>query len=278
MRLAPMLVVTTAIALAHAAPTFNPGECPVPSRAPAGASQAGVAVAAVAPDAPFEITELRERCDELRSVPAAVFRHHPSPHRALVRRQSPLRGLFSGNDAAQGIPLCQGECSDCSFPIPWDCQGPDPLRNPHDRSADRLGGAVTDHSEHFGEMGICKNLLGLDAPAVLSMECRMLNGFYYQPETLSPSNALDRGLASDAFAQLTMMNVGPARATRACRSAKTIWASAPKRELAVWQEEQNAAEEEYDRQRRLHLHDLRRLREHLDAAGHQLASQRPLPQ
>jgi len=39
-------------------------------------------------------------------------------------------------------------------------------------------GAITDHSEWFGEIGICKDFLGADATGRLSLECRLLNGFY----------------------------------------------------------------------------------------------------
>src|SRR5262249_31780727 len=124
-------------------------------------------------------------------------------------------------------------------------QGPDPLRNPHiDRPTD--WGAVTDHSEHFGEMGVCKNFLGMDAPGVTSFECRLLNGFYYQPDT-SPSNQLDRSLAANAFAAITSMTLGPSSRNTQMPLCVNNPAECSQSELAVWQEEQNAAEAEYDR-------------------------------
>lgn len=38
-------------------------------------------------------------------------------------------------------------------------------------------GAVTDHWELFGEIGICKDFLGPDATGRLSLDCRLINGF-----------------------------------------------------------------------------------------------------
>ena len=59
-------------------------------------------------------------------------------------------------------------------------------------------GAVTDHSEHFGEMGFCKDFMGKDIPERISMECRMINGFFYHP-LRAPNPGLGRTIASNAF-------------------------------------------------------------------------------
>jgi hypothetical protein len=113
-------------------------------------------------------------------------------------------------------------------------------------------GAVTDHAEHFGEMGICKDYLATptfpNPPGRFSMECRMLNGFFWQPRVL-PLNRFMRTLASAAFQMLSMAGLGPLshnthlpvciRYPEACAQA----------ELDVWNEMQAVAEEEYDRSR-----------------------------
>src|SRR5574337_2148317 len=196
------------------------------------------------PTLPFEVTEDRPRCTNYDPNRQPFFGtthlHTGLSFDASIR----FVDYAAGNNPRGAYRFAKGESS-IQLPDPLGIQGPNPLRNPHiDRPTD--WGAVTDHSEHFGEMGICKNFLGMDAPGRLSMECRMLNGFYYQPETGSPSNLLDRSLASDAFSQLTMMNLGPSsRNTRLplCENDPSECATA---ETAVWQEEQNAAEEEYD--------------------------------
>ena len=63
MRLLAALAIAAAVVLAHTLPTLKAPVAPTPSRAPASAGQAGVVTAADAADPPFEITEVRERCD-----------------------------------------------------------------------------------------------------------------------------------------------------------------------------------------------------------------------
>jgi Protein of unknown function (DUF3604) len=193
----------------------------------------------------FEITENRPRCTNYDPYRQPLFGtthlHTGLSFDASIR----FVDYAAGNSPRGAYRFAKGE-STIQLPDPLGLQGPDPLRNPHiERPTD--WGAVTDHSEHFGEMGICKNFLGMDAPGRLSMECRMLTGFYYQPETLSSSNVLDRGLASDAFSQLTMMNLGPSSRNTRLPLCVNSPAECAEAEMAVWQEEQNAAEEEYDR-------------------------------
>src|SRR5262245_2671774 len=219
MRVPPPIILTALLSLMTAASTATAGERP------------GI---------PFEITEIRQRCDHFDPNRLPFFGtthlHTGLSFDASIR----FVDYSSGNNPRGAYRFAKG-LSSIQLPDPLGFQGPDPLRNPRiDRPSD--WGAVTDHSEHFGEMGICKNFLGQDAPGFLSMECRMLNGFYYQPG-VSPSNALSRDLASNAFAQLTMTNLGPvSRNTRLplCVNNPDECAAA---ELAVWQEMQMAAEE-----------------------------------
>src|SRR5262245_4464663 len=250
MRLVIALVAPVVITLAYPVPTINPPDRPQP-RAVESAGQPGVAVAAVDSDVAFEVTEDRERCDHYDPNRQPFFGtthlHTGLSFDASIR----FVDYASGNDPRGAYRFAKG-LQRMQLPDPLGFQGPDPLRNPMiDRPTD--WGAVTDHSEHFGEMGICKNLLGLGAPGITSMECRMLNGFYYEPLppplTTNLSNEFARSLASNAFTQLTMMNDGPStRNTRLplCENSPSECSAA---ELLVWQEMQRAAEEEYDRTR-----------------------------
>jgi len=193
--------------------------------------------------APFEITEVREPCRDYAPLRQPLFGtthlHTGLSFDASIRF---VDATYNNPDSAYAF--ARGEEAQ-TLPGPLGAQGPTPLRRPRiDRPLD--WGGVTDHSETFGEMGICKNYLGLDAPGRLSLECRMLNGFYYQlPNNIS--NDLARTLASNAFTQLTMENMGPvSRMTRTplCENNPAVCAEA---ELRVWDEERMAAEQAYDR-------------------------------
>lgn len=152
--------------------------------------------------------------------------------------------MSAGNDPHGAYQFAQG-LAPISLPGPLGEQGETDLRRPWiERPID--WGGVTDHAELFGEMGLCKNRLGRDAPGRLSLECRMINGFYYElPNNLS--NAMARAFASNAFTQLTMAGLGPVsdhtrtavceENPRACRLA----------ELKIWDEVRQAAETAYDR-------------------------------
>jgi hypothetical protein len=197
---------------------------------------------------PFEITEPvahRRRCDDYEPDKQPLFGtthlHTGLSFDASIR----FVDYAAGNTPARAYAFAKGEKS-MPLPSPSGIQDPlNPLRNPTiDRPLD--WGAVTDHSEHFGEMGFCKNFLGQDIPERISMECRMLNGFFYHPgRAINPS--LGRTLASDAFTNLTVTSDGAFSAnTRlpVCEANPELCALA---ELGVWEEHQRAAEEAYDR-------------------------------
>lgn len=125
-------------------------------------------------------------------------------------------------------------------------------------------GAVTDHSEQFGEIGICKGFLegtstrprksrrlartdGGDL--VYSLDCQLLNAFYWRPE-VGPIPTLQRTDASSALQILSSPADGPVSFNTnlpVCVNNRDTCDSA---ELAVWEEQQAAAEEEYDRSSR----------------------------
>lgn len=195
----------------------------------------------------FERTEEREPCSSYDPYRQPFFGtthlHTGLSFDASIR----FVDYRSGNDPAGAYRFAKGESS-IQLPDPSGLQLPLPLRNPTiDRPLD--WGGVTDHSEHFGEMGICKNVLGkdlADLPERLSMECRMLNGFFYSPgRAINPP--FGREIASDAFTNLTVVSDGAiSKNTRlpVCENNPELCALT---ELEVWAEHQRAAEDAYDR-------------------------------
>ncbi len=215
--------------------------------------------AAKPPTPPFEITEDRPRCSNYNPKRQALFGtthlHTGLSFDASIR----FVDYASGNDPRGAYRFAQGKAP-ISIPEPSGLQprrratcndpatesaGGGPSRTPCiDQPLD--WGAVTDHSEHFGVMGFCKGLLGKDLPESLSMECRMLNGFFYEPlRALNPPEG--KSLASNAFTQLTLTNLGAISKNTnlpVCNNNPELCAQA---EMEVWSEIQKAAEEAYDR-------------------------------
>lgn len=209
---------------------------------------------------PFEITEDRPRCSHYTarrqplfgtthlhtglsfdaSIRFVDFRSGNSPRGAynFAKRKAPISipepsGLQprprDGCDSASAEPLLKDgpsrtPCID--QPLDW--------------------GAVTDHSEHFGVMGFCKDFLGKDVPERFSMECRMINGFFYEPlRAINPP--LGRNLASNAFTQLTITGLGSVSDNTNLPVCENNKEACRRAELEVWTEIQQAAEEAYDR-------------------------------
>lgn len=214
----------------------------------------------------FEVTELedRPRCAHFDPCRQPFFGtthlHTGLSFDASIR----FVDYGSANDPRGAYQFTQGK-SPITLPNIIGLQGvtfpdlnlPPNLRMPViDRPTD--WGGVTDHSEHFGEMGICKNFIAdpdfPNPPGRFSMDCRMINGFYWQPlgefpETpfSAPVNLLQRTLASNAFTQLTMMNLGPVSMMTRMPLCINNPDECDSAELAVWEEHQAAAEENYDR-------------------------------
>lgn len=200
---------------------------------------------------PFEVTEPRDRCHHYTHKRQPLFGtthlHTGLSFDASIR----FVDYSIGNNPRGAYAFAKGEAS-MPLPGPTGAHDPlDPLRNPRiDRRLD--WGAVTDHSEHFGEMGFCKELIvdaeGNPLPESLSMECRMINGWFYQP-LRAPNPGLGRSLASQAFTNLTIMNDGTfSHNTRlpVCENNPEACEAA---ELKVWAEVQNAANNAYDQTR-----------------------------
>lgn len=225
---------------------------------PAMAAKAPVKPAEPAKPA-FEVTEERPRCSHYNPQRQAFFGtthlHTGLSFDASIRFVDYANGnnprgayLFAQGKAPINIPepsglqpRPRGTCNDPDT----EPAGGGPSRTPCiDEKLD--WGAVTDHSEHFGVMGFCKDFLGKNLPESLSMECRMINGFFYEPlRALNPP--LGRNLASNAFTQLTIMNDGAISKNTnlpVCNDNPELCAKA---EMEVWAEVRKAAEEAYDR-------------------------------
>ncbi|MEM7587289.1 MAG: DUF3604 domain-containing protein [Acidobacteriota bacterium] len=200
--------------------------------------------AALASDLPYEITEQREPCADREPMRQALFGtthlHTGLSFDASIR----FVDFHSGNNPRGAYAFAQGK-SYIQLPGPSGAQSPAPLRRPRiDRPLD--WGAVTDHSEHFGEMGFCKGLLEDDAPERLSMECRMINGFFYEPgRAINPS--FGRTIASNAFTNLTVSSLGAISKNTHLPVCNNHPERCEKAEMKVWEEVRLAAEEAYDR-------------------------------
>ncbi|MEM8963547.1 MAG: DUF3604 domain-containing protein, partial [Acidobacteriota bacterium] len=203
----------------------------------------------VAEELPFEVTEERIRCshyDERRQPFFGTTHLHTGlSFDASIRfvEYDPGEKNF-GNSPRAAYQFAQGK-SYIQLPGPSGLQVDDPRYRPTiDRPLD--WGAVTDHSEHFGEMGFCKNFMGKDIPERLSMECRMINGFFYEPlRALNPNEG--RNVASNAFTNLTITSDGAVSDNTNLPVCENNRAACDQAEWEVWQEHQAAAEENYDR-------------------------------
>src|SRR5262245_23130868 len=98
--------------------------------------------------------------------------------------------------------------------------------------------AVTDHSEHFGEMGVCKSA---DLPGRFSLECQLLNGFYWQPGHALP--AQQRELARNTFSLIALPNLLASSFNSRLPICVNGEANCLESEQQVWHEMQAAAEE-----------------------------------
>ena len=110
-------------------------------------------------------------------------------------------------------------------------------------------GAVTDHSEFFSEMGLCKYAQfgdpGKPEPKGFnSLDCKLLTGSYWRPsndETMDPRlpGLAIKGYADNAFNALNMPSLGPSSRNvhiPLCTSGDAAC------DLSLWQEMQDAAE------------------------------------
>jgi hypothetical protein len=187
---------------------------------------------------PFEVTEERDRCDHYdplrqpffgtthnhtgRSFDAALRRVSPGPRDSyrFMKRQGE-EGVIEGvNNFGLSTRKYQ-----LNRPLDW--------------------GMVTDHSEHFGEVGLCKGD-NKELPGYYSLECRLLRNDYFRPASFPLPQAL-RTFASSNFIVLTAPALGarslPARLPVCINNPETCDST----ELSVWEEMQAAAEEAYDR-------------------------------
>ncbi|MCG8455570.1 MAG: DUF3604 domain-containing protein, partial [Holophagales bacterium] len=214
-------------------------------------------------DPPFDITEQRCRCRHYNPKKTALF---GSTHLhtglsfdasiSFVDFWNPRYPgqLELGNNPRSAYRFAKGEGS-IQLPQPSGVQRPGeplgggPSRSPTiDRPLD--WGAVTDHAEFFGVMGICKGLIetegGEAPPEHDSLECRMLNGFFYQPEdAVNPQ--FGQVMSGSSFTQLAMSSVSALSRNTGlpvCDNNPELCDAA---EETTWAEVRGAAEEAYDR-------------------------------
>lgn len=186
-----------------------------------------------ADELPFETTEKRERCDAYDPVRLPYFGtthlHTGRSFDAAIR--------FVPPGPRDAYAFAKGDA-----PV----KGVDPTGRPTreyyiDRSLD--WGAVTDHAEHFGEVGICQSE---DDPARFSLDCQLINGFYWQPGVGLPPS-VQRSNASSAFTILVSGSLAPSNLNTRMPMCNSGEGDCDASELRVWREMQAAAEEAYDR-------------------------------
>lgn len=104
--------------------------------------------------------------------------------------------------------------------------------------------AVTDHSEQFGEMGVCKSMdPGLSG--YFSYECQLLRGFWWQPGYFP--GTVQRTLANSFFNLAALPNNGPSSFNTRMPMCNDGESDCIASEQRVWDEMQQAAEDAYDR-------------------------------
>ncbi|NJL28906.1 MAG: DUF3604 domain-containing protein, partial [Thermoanaerobaculia bacterium] len=124
-------------------------------------------------------------------------------------------------------------------------------------------GVVTDHSEHFGEIGICKSehFKDIHPPdsARYSLDCQLINGFYWQPGEPGPGGipvaaeggsntppAFKRTQASNAFTILVGAGLAPGSKNARMPLCESGAADCDASSLSVWKEIQHAAHDAYE--------------------------------
>jgi len=104
--------------------------------------------------------------------------------------------------------------------------------------------AVTDHSEQFGEMGVCKSM-DPSLAGYFSYECQLLRGFWWQPGIFP--GAVQRNMANSFFNLAALSNNGPSSLNTRMPMCVNGEADCIASEQRVWDEMQQAAEDAYDR-------------------------------
>lgn len=104
--------------------------------------------------------------------------------------------------------------------------------------------AVTDHSEQFGEMGVCKSK-DSSLAGYFSYECQLLRGFWWEAGYFP--GAVQRSLANSFFNLAALPNNGPSSLNTHMPMCVNGEADCQASEQRVWDEMQQAAEDAYDR-------------------------------
>ncbi len=205
---------------------------------------------------PFEYTEEREPCED--------YERYKQPFFGILHQHTGLsfdaatRFVRSRPDDSYAFAKGEGEIiTPNQFGFQTRSQT---LAEPElgARPLDFLG--ITDHSETFGEMGIClDNDADSDAPGRQSLECALLTGpvtdrsdpkpgpSYLTGPRTAPIPGFARAGSTAAFSLLatsTFLSATHATQLPVCYANPAACAEA---ELRVWNEMQSAAEKHYDR-------------------------------
>ena len=216
---------------------------------------ASVALADDDDDRPFEYTERRAPCED--------YEKYKQPFFGILHQHTGLSfdaaTRFVRSRPAESYAFAQGK-GDIITPDEFGFQMRRTTLDPPGlgaRPLDFLG--ITDHSETFGEMGIClNNDENSDAPGRQSLECALLTGprtnpdedkpgpgFLDGPKT-APIPSFARSLSSAAFsimATSTFLSASHGMQFPMCYANSNDCEAS---ELEVWQEIQQAANDAYD--------------------------------
>jgi len=194
------------------------------------------------PKPPFEVTEpetSRPRCADY-DVNRKPYFGETHLHTGLSFDAS-TRFVNTRPNQAYDFAKAKG-----SLTLP-DANGAQTVNVVIDRALD--WGAVTDHSEFFGEMGVCKDYINSKPEARYSLECQLLNGDNWTFAAI-PNNDTQYEFSGLGFQMLVSQGLGPASFNKhlpVCTSSADNREQCDAAEAAVWGEIRQAAEDAYDR-------------------------------
>jgi hypothetical protein len=187
-------------------------------------------------DRPFEYTERRSPCDDYDKFKQPFFGVlHLHTGRSFDAALRFVRGT-----PRQAYKFAKGE-GKIITPNQFGIQRHETWI---DRPLDFLG--ITDHSEYFGEMGLCSAPAESESAGRQSLECALLGGYLSRARVL-PIPAFARELAAFGFSIIQTPGMSSAThnvRTPVCNANPKACAAA---ELTVWHEMQRAAKRAYDK-------------------------------
>jgi len=199
---------------------------------PFGAAAVALTLA-TAPAAAFQRTEVRDDCK------------NSDPLRQPFFGETHLHTGLSFDASIRFVPTTPKDAYRFAKGGKVRCVGPNGFETriyQQDRPLDFA--AVTDHSEQFGEMGVCKSM-DASLAGYFSYECQLLRGFWWQPGYFP--GAIQRNMANSFFNLAALPNNGPSSLNTRMPMCVNGEADCIASEQRVWDEMQQAAEDAYDR-------------------------------